>query len=552
MQTKNFLRTGGATVAPLLLAALLVGLSAPVGAQPVLRVCPTSFDVTVSEEDTVTETMLVANDGTSILTFDITPDVTWAWDEPSSGTLFPGDSTLVTVYFNSVGLEPGEYFGFNFFDHNDPYHPHPWPIPKHFVFVVRSITMITGVPDENQPPAGAFPPAGNFTNFCTPTAAGNIVSFWDEYRVNPGAIKVLNCWQPCSSIGRINDCGLRKEAVDYIGWFMDTNNQGDPVRSNGTAFAPAMGTYNADVGPGLTNFVAWEGAYPNLSDTAGVCKQGYNWTVTANYGPTPNDGWEFYRAEIMAGRPVLTSFFYWNIDPEGKQQKASDADSLWEDEWVDYYVWDDPTMGSTSPNPDEEWNFDYGEQGIGHVVTGVGFATDNLGNRWAIVHDTWSTTPRNIAIPWANWQANWSVQPDVTPNVHCVLSPMQRSVPKGATLDFSVNYTNNTQAQQTFRIKIMAYLPGRTNPAKTYQTGGVGNPDPALAAGTSLTRYYALDVPNIAAVQPIGGYVIKVAVYQPPQAQNPIASDCFCFSVTQPMGTLPLGGNEWTIRTLGL
>ncbi|KPK70104.1 hypothetical protein AMJ71_09890 [candidate division TA06 bacterium SM1_40] len=550
MTAQKNLTTSGQILGAGLLVALLA-LCSPVGAQPLLRVCPTQFDVTVSEEDTVAEMMLVANDGYDVLTFDITPDVTWAWDEPSSGTLYPGDSTFVTVYFSSVGLTPGEHWGFNFIDHNDPFHPHPWPIPKHFVFVVRTITMITGVPDENQPPAGLFPQGGVFTNFCAPTAAANIVSFWDEYRVNPGAIKVLNCWQPCYAIGRINDCAKRKEAADYIGWFMDTNNQGDPVRMNGTVFPAAMGTFNGDVGPGLTNFVSWEGTYPNLPDTAGVCKQGYNWTVTPFYGPDPEQAWEFYKAEIDSGRPLLTSFLYWNPVPEGKRQKATDAASLWEDEWVDYYTWGNAVNASGAPDPVEQWNWYEEEQGIGHMVTGVGYATDNLGNRWAIVHDNWPTTPRNIAIPWANWAANFRVLPDVTPNVHCVVSPMQRSVPKGATLDFSVGYHNNTQAAQNFRIKIMAYLPGSTNPAKTYATGG-GNPDPTLQAGTSMTRYYALDVPNIPQVQPVSGYVIKVAVYQPPQALNPIASDCFCFSVTQPMSSMPLNGPEWAIRPLGM
>jgi len=52
-------------------------------------------------------------------------------------------------------------------------------------------------------------------------------------------------------------------------------------------------------------------------------------------------------------------------------------------------------------------------------VTGVGYVLDwdpdGSGplpvDDYVIVHDNWPTTPRNVAIPWANWKSNHSADP---------------------------------------------------------------------------------------------------------------------------------------------
>ncbi len=46
--------------------------------------------------------------------------------------------------------------------------------------------------------------------------------------------------------------------------------------------------------------------------------------------------------------------------------------------------------------PEDEWDE---KGGIGHAVTGVGFVKDRERLR-VIVHNTWSTTPEDVAVPW--------------------------------------------------------------------------------------------------------------------------------------------------------
>ncbi|MBC7222501.1 hypothetical protein H5T56_05935 [Candidatus Bipolaricaulota bacterium] len=58
--------------------------------------------------------------------------------------------------------------------------------------------------------------------------------------------------------------------------------------------------------------------------------------------------------------------------------------------------------------PEEQWDEKKDEgRRIGHAVTGVGwFKGDPDGHGllpntlWVIVHDTWSTTPQDVAVPW--------------------------------------------------------------------------------------------------------------------------------------------------------
>ena len=94
-----------------------------------------------------------------------------------------------------------------------------------------------------------------------------------------------------------------------------------------------------------------------------------------------------------------------------------------------YYVWN--AMPAPGPNAeDEQWTLDESELSLGHVVTAVGYipagdvldpgpalGAQGLGvaTDWVIVHDNWSTTPRNVIIPfdWAvNWVANTIAFPD--------------------------------------------------------------------------------------------------------------------------------------------
>jgi len=253
-------------------------------------------------------------------------------------------------------------------------------------------TLIASVPDTNWPPEVTL----NTTipnNFCAPLAMVNILEYWDVV------------------MGHVNAAGVTaglpaNKTAEYIGYFMDTNDTGSPARANGRPVFPGLpsagGTYDVDIDPGTLEFVRWDAANPFLTPPPALLagKLGYDWTVTTNMTGLP-----FYTAEIDAGRPLVVSFTYWNpkdldiavIDPETK-------------ETIDVFGWDYPKP--YSEDPEEQW-----EEGlIGHAVTGVGYILgwdpDGSGPKaYVIVHDNWPTTPRNVAIPWANWNSLHAVDP---------------------------------------------------------------------------------------------------------------------------------------------
>jgi hypothetical protein len=98
-----------------------------------------------------------------------------------------------------------------------------------------------------------------------------------------------------------------------------------------------------------------------------------------------------------------------------------------------------------SPTEDEYWECEEQEPEycIGHAATGVGYilasadppADSGLipNKHYAIVHDTWASTPRNIAIPWENWIATIAV--DVSPPFCCRPNPDVSGDGKVSTYD---------------------------------------------------------------------------------------------------------------------
>jgi hypothetical protein len=255
--------------------------------------------------------------------------------------------------------------------------------------------LIEDVPDTNQPPTQTLNTTINITNYCAPIAMANILEYWDDVANHANAQNVT--------------AGLIPETVaEYLGYFMDTNNNGSLARANNGQ----AGTKEVDIIPGTLEYVSWDSVttpvpVPPWPLPAG--KLGYNWSVLkvcdTNYTLTL----DLYKHEINTGHPLVVSFDYWNpmfgvnvTDPQSG-------------ETISVCVWGTDYHQSYPPDPEEKW--DYGD--IGHAVTGVGYILnwdpDGLGPlplaNWTIVHDNWNTTPKNVAVPWANWDCLFPVSP---------------------------------------------------------------------------------------------------------------------------------------------
>jgi hypothetical protein len=261
-------------------------------------------------------------------------------------------------------------------------------------FALSGFKIIDDVPDANQPPTNTLP-TPNPTNFCAPIAMANILEYWDDVANHANAQNVT--------------AGLIPETVaEYLGWFMDTNNAGSPARAN----AGQPGTKDVDIAPGTLEYVRWDDPIipaPPFLPPAG--KAAYNWSVLTSCSTDYNATLSLYQNEINAGRPLVVSFDYWN--PVSKAINYTDPET---GETIDVFTWGDWMPGSLPPNPEEYWS----TGDIGHAVTGVGYiknwdpdgAGPILSADWVIVHDTWATTvPKNMAIPWANWNCLHPVYP---------------------------------------------------------------------------------------------------------------------------------------------
>jgi hypothetical protein len=270
---------------------------------------------------------------------------------------------------------------------------------------VCAAKLIPQVPDANQPPTNTLGVAST-SNFCAPMAAVNITEYWDVVMAHPNAIGVN------ANLGV-------STAAEYIGYFMDTNNQGSPARANGTTQLPASGTYTVDQQPGFQEFVRWDAAHPYFTPPPALPanKKGYGWSFTyLDMLMVAHDslGFNFCAAQIDSGLPLKIDFLYWNPLPTG----VAVIDSA-SNETIDFMDWGPVVSGSSNTNHVENWNLYPGEEGIGHAVTGVGYFRnidpDGPGplpnGNYIIVHDNWSDTPLNVAVLWQNWNAAIGVDP---------------------------------------------------------------------------------------------------------------------------------------------
>ncbi len=247
--------------------------------------------------------------------------------------------------------------------------------------------VIAGVPDRNQPPQSGT------CCWSVPTAALNILEFWENEGLTPG---ILDGWAPAV-------------AADSIGWFMGTNGTGSPDRLNNSSF-PVKGTRVYDVFPGLRDFAAWGGENPDSFSVP--------WAPNASKTEWIVDGdmywyWSNYQIQTDSGWPSILIFDYWN--PESLVTVV--FDTLLNDS-VYFYTWGPYQDSSVSPR--EYWDM---EMGVGHGATGVGYYMyydpDGLSGSapcttWVLVHDTWAQTPRTLAVPLQAFKAVVVVQPFLT------------------------------------------------------------------------------------------------------------------------------------------
>jgi len=254
-------------------------------------------------------------------------------------------------------------------------------------------TLIANVPDTNW--TAANPP-----NYCAPLAMVNILGYWDEVMGRPSAYNVTAFLVP-SNLTTV---------ANYVGWFMDTNWPPNPARANPV---PHAGTYAKDIlmlTAGKLDYVFWDAAN-NLSCPTPVPagKVSHVWTGANDYV----NGFPFIKTEIYNGRPLVVCYAWWNLIP------ATNVTDPQSGQVISVYRWGAPSSNSSSPNPVENWTgYAIGENCIGHAVTGVGYILNwnpiGLGvDNWTIVHDTWGTTPENIAVPWtgAPWNSSHAVLP---------------------------------------------------------------------------------------------------------------------------------------------
>jgi hypothetical protein len=271
-------------------------------------------------------------------------------------------------------------------------------VTAHFA-INATMNFIANVPDTNVPPTSVTP------NCCAPIAMVNILGYWDEVIGSANATNVT-AWLVPHNLNTV---------ADYVRYFMDTNNIAPAARGN--PVDGHFGTYARDIlmlTGGKLDYVRWDNAH-NFTTPPPVLpagKVGHNWTGFNDYCTAPV-GFPFIKIQIDAGQPLVVCYAWWNLIPG---INVTDPQS---GQVISVYRWGAPSFNSSSPNPVENWTgYETGEGCIGHAVTGVGYILNwnpiGLGvDNWTIVHDTWGTTPKNIAVPWtgAPWNSSHSVIP---------------------------------------------------------------------------------------------------------------------------------------------
>lgn len=265
----------------------------------------------------------------------------------------------------------------------------------------RADSLILQVPDWNQPNPVEYPgnnlpaPIGGvdaYPGWCSPTAGGNIMGYWEDVRGCFGLTDRKAFPQTTAYPGTLAtwEQGLYHDGIIEMGWQMDTGGW----RTLGGPFPPySPNTLLVNILPGLLSYAkgSWtdnDVPVPGSGGT-GIVKIPYLQAT----GFTENTAfvglaamWASYVNNIDAQHPVEVSFDRWvnadlNIDVTVNGQT------------VHKYSWGNPLSE-------------------GHSVVGVGYLdlTPQVfnGDEWFICQDGWGTTPQYVAVTVVQgiWQQN--------------------------------------------------------------------------------------------------------------------------------------------------
>ena len=262
------------------------------------------------------------------------------------------------------------------------------------------------VPDAN-PPTASVLGVPCTADFSAPTAAANLLGFWDSTIHSP-----YGHWNAAGATAGLSG----PELSEHLSWFMATNSRRDSTcasagvdewgRANARTGA-TEGTRIGDLVPGLVEYLRWDGLHPfpgpSPRPSLPPGKRAYDWRMQTFLNPdeSPEDlGFVYDYTGFVYFQPLLVTFRHWHLT------------FLCADGGIEYYDWlpsvsgtDDPAFapnysGGGTP-PTEHWNGD----NLGHAVVGIGFHSSyqpsctSAPRDWFIVRDGIPNTGATVAVP---------------------------------------------------------------------------------------------------------------------------------------------------------
>ena len=286
--------------------------------------------------------------------------------------------------------------------------------------VLAQPVVINGVPDWNQPanyvnPPDSFaqppdppPQAGGVANWCTPTAAANVMGWLEDVKGHVGLGDGLawpNHQVPYPNLDT-SGAGVPDGQPDFqqnkwndgtieMGYYMDTQGWLIGAAHAGTRFGNGIADCPNGIQTYLNNNSAQQWTVWNYDIFNGAAAQNsFQDYLTGGLAPTIPALAQVPQNGVKLGDPVLVTLDGW-INPAAANQFQDQMNS------IIWYDWQNFLSGA-------------------HTVTGIGYALnydpDGIGplpkTDWLVCHDNWPGTgdpiTGSVAVPWRNdlWWAN--------------------------------------------------------------------------------------------------------------------------------------------------